>query len=240
MRVYIVKEQAIAFLKEINTLAITDLHIGLELELRKKGIKIFPQVKKFIDVLKKTREETGAKKLVILGDIKHKVPGSSISEIREVKWFLDEVSKIFNIIIICKGNHDDRIENIVDNSRIKVYGSRGVKIRDYGFFHAHAWPFAKLWNAKVWIVGHLQALFEVQRGNTKELKRVVIKGKPRINKGKLEEIIVLPSFNEFLGGMIINKENKLEGLLFKIFDPPNTYIYLLDGTEVCKLSELYL
>ncbi|MCS7094146.1 MAG: metallophosphoesterase [Candidatus Aenigmarchaeota archaeon] len=238
MSVYILKNKPVAFIKDINTLVATDFHIGFELDLRERGIKIPSQSEKFIKILEEARTETGANRLILLGDIKHKVPRATSKEVSEVKNFIKKLSDVFKVVV-CKGNHDDRIEDIVDPS-VKVYGARGLKIKDYGFFHGHAWPFTKLWNAKTWIVGHLQALIKLKFGNVVETKRVVIKGRPRIKKGKIEDIIILPAFNELLGGLVLNdRKNQFTGFLFeKILDHKSSRVYLLDGTEVGNLRDL--
>jgi len=238
MSVYILKDRPIAFIKEINSLALTDLHLGIEYELRSKGIFVPPQKESFLEILKEGKEESGAKNLILLGDIKHKVPRSFAREVEDVKSFLGELSNIFSKVIICKGNHDDRIEDLVENA--KVCSARGIKIKNYGFFHGHAWPFSKLWNAETWITGHLQALFEFRKGNERKIERVVIVGKPKVEKGKLKEIIILPAFNKLAGGIVLNKEgNKLSGFLFeKILDFEKSFVYFLDGTEAGKLSEI--
>jgi metallophosphoesterase superfamily enzyme len=164
------------------------------------------------------------------------VPAASAKEIEYVKDFFEDLSKIFEEIFICKGNHDDMLEEILQD--YKVYGARGFKIKDYGFFHGHAWPFSKLWNCKTWIIGHLQAAIEIRKGNFKKIEKVIIKAKPKIEKGKLHEIIILPAFSDLAGSLFLNKELPSDFLFEKAVDAKNAEIYLLDGRSLGRLEDL--
>jgi len=234
--VFILKNRPITFVKELSLLAITDLHLGIEFELRKRGINVSLQAEKFLKILEEAKQETNAKRIVVLGDVKHKVPAASAKEIEYVKDFFENLSKIFEEIFICKGNHDDMLEEILEN--FKVYGARGFKIKDYGFFHGHAWPFSKLWNCKTWIIGHLQAAIEIRKGNFKKVEKVIIKARPKIEKGKLQEIIILPAFSDLAGSLLLNKELPSDFLFEKIIDTNNSEVYLLDGSYLSKLKDL--
>jgi putative SbcD/Mre11-related phosphoesterase len=234
--VFILKNRPIAFVKELSLLAITDLHLGIEFELRKKGINVGLQSEKFLKTLEEVKQETNAKRIVVIGDIKHKVPAASAREIEYVKNFFENFSKIFDEILVCKGNHDDMLEEILLD--YKVYGARGFRIKDYGFFHGHAWPFSKLWNCKTWIIGHLQAAIEIRRGNFKKTEKVVIKAKPKVEKGKLREIIILPAFSDLVGSLLLNKELPSDFLFEKVIDINNSEVYLLDGSYLGRLKDL--
>jgi len=234
--VFILKNRPIAFVKELSLLAITDLHLGIEFELKRKGINVSLQSEKFLKFLEEAKQETDAKRIVVIGDVKHKVPVATAREIEYVKGFFENLSKIFEEIFICKGNHDDMLEEILLD--YKVYGARGFKIKDYGFFHGHAWPFSKLWNCKTWIIGHLQAAIEIRKGNFKKIEKVIIKARPKVEKGKLQEIIILPAFSDLAGNLLLNKELPSDFLFEKVIDISNSEVYLLDGSYLGKLSNL--
>jgi putative SbcD/Mre11-related phosphoesterase len=234
--VFILKNKPIAFVKELSLLAITDLHLGIEFELRKKGINVSLQSEKFLKILEEAKKETNAKRIVVLGDVKHKVPAASAKEIEYVRNFFENLSKVFEEIFVCKGNHDDMIEEILQD--YKVYGARGFKIKDYGFFHGHAWPFSKLWNCRTWIIGHLQAAIEIRKGNFKKIEKVVIKTRPKIEKGKLQEIIILPAFSDLAGNLLLNKGYPTDFLFEKVIDVADSGVYLLDGSYLGELSSL--
>jgi putative SbcD/Mre11-related phosphoesterase len=238
------------FISDKKILVISELHLGLEYELYKSGIKIPSQRIRFEEAIDKLIKLIKAKTLVILGDIKHKVPGSTIREDVEIPKFLENVRQKIKVILV-KGNHDDKIEEIVP-SGVKIYSSRGHKIGKYGFFHGHAWPSKKLMECDYIFMGHVHPSIEFRdsfgfrsvlnvwlRG---KLNLELVEKKYKIKKtGKLNAII-LPTFNSILGGAALNrmKKERHTGPLFtnKVFDVDNSKVYLLDGTYLGILKGL--
>jgi putative SbcD/Mre11-related phosphoesterase len=230
------------FITDKKILVISDIHIGIEHYMYQHGIVIPPQAEKFQKIIESLIDLTKAKTLVILGDMKYKVPGTSIRELKEIPKFLENLSDKIKIIIT-KGNHDDFLETLVPEE-VKVYGSRGFKLGNYGFFHGHAWPSKKLMQCDYLFMGHLQPAFEfrdklgyssIQQVWLKgKLNQELIKKKYKISKtGKLN-IIIVPSFNRLSGSLAVNKtlDEELTGPLLtnNILDISKTVAYLLDGT----------
>jgi len=238
------------FISDKKILVISELHLGVEYELYKSGIKIPSQRLRFEETIEELIKLTKAKMLVVLGDIKHKVPGSTIREDVEIPRFLEDLKQKIKLILI-KGNHDDRIEEIVP-SGIKIYSSRGCKIGKYGFFHGHAWPSKKLMKCDYLFMGHVHPAIEFRdsfgfrsvlnvwlRG---KLSQEPIKKKYKIKKAGKLNAIVLPTFNSILGSAVLNRiaKERHTGPLFanKIFDVDSSKVYLLDGTYLGVLKEL--
>lgn len=234
-------------------LVIADLHLGLEHELFKSGITIAPQAERFQVELTKLLKMTKAETLVILGDLKHKVPGTSFRELKEIPKLLDFLVAKVKVILV-KGNHDDNIEMIAPKE-MKIYDSRGFKIGDYGFFHGHAWPSKMLMDCDYLLMAHVHPGIEFRDGfgfrivepvwikaalDEKRLRKKY-KMKPNEKMGKLQTVIV-PTFNPILGGIALNKKEKGEyiGPLLrnKVIDVPNATAYLLDGTELGRIKNL--
>jgi len=238
------------FIPEKKALVIAELHLGLEYELYKSGVTIPPQGERFRETVDKLIEQIKAKTLIIVGDIKHKVPGSTIREDKEIPKFLNSLKEKIKIVLV-KGNHDDQIEEIIPQG-VKVYSSRGLKLGKYGFFHGHAWPSKKLMDCNYLFMAHIHPAIEFKdmfgyrsvlhvwlKG---QLNKELIKKKFKIKKtGKLITI-VLPTFNNILGGVAVNKvaEKEAIGPLFKnkIFDMNSSKAYLLDGTYLGAIKQL--
>ena len=250
MAVKFLTDYPAAFVPEEKSLVIAELHLGLEYEIYKSGISILPQREKFLESLEKLIEITNAKKLVIVGDIKHKVPGSSLREDKEIPKFLEQISSKLKTILV-KGNHDDRIEEILP-SNIKIYSARGFKMKKYGFFHGHAWPSKTLMKCDYLFMGHIHPAIEFRDGfGYRNSEKVWIKGnldENRIKKhydlqktGKLN-IIVIPTFNNILGGKAVNrvsKEEQISPLIAnEVFGIDSAKIYLLDGTYLGILGNI--
>ncbi|MFH8109013.1 MAG: metallophosphoesterase, partial [Candidatus Aenigmatarchaeota archaeon] len=158
MKIRFVKDYPALFLSKEKILVIADLHLGLEHELFKAGVVIPPQAEKFKNTMDNLLRITKAKSLIILGDIKHNVPGITFREMREIPKlfsYLKEKVKVFCV----KGNHDDKISSFLPKE-VKVYSSRGFRIGKYGFFHGHAWPSKSLVKCDYLFMGHVHPCVE--------------------------------------------------------------------------------
>jgi len=250
MAVRFITDQPAAFIPEIKTLVIAEMHLGLEYELYKSGVFIPAQAPQFEKTIYKLIRLTKAKTLVIVGDVKHKVPGSTIREDREIPRMLATLSRKIKTILV-KGNHDDRIEEIVPEG-VKIYSSRGFRIGKYGFFHGHAWPSKQLFACDYLFMGHIHPTVQFKDKFGYRIIEPVwvksriyqdkIKKRYKIKKtGKLE-VIIMPPFNRLLGGVPVNvKEgDKLLGPLLKndFIDMNNAELYFLDGSHLGKISAL--
>ena len=250
MAVKFLTDYPAAFIPGEKTLVIAELHIGLEYEIYKSGIAIPSQRLKFLETIDRLIELTNAKRLVIVGDIKHKVPGSTIHEDIEIPKFLEEANSKIKTILV-KGNHDDRIEGILPKG-IKIYSSRGFKLGKYGFFHGHSWPSKRLMECDYLFMGHIHPAIEFRDGlGYRSSEKVWLKGKLDSKKtrekfdlkktGRLNTIVI-PTFNNILGGRAVNKvsnESQISPLIVSgIFDLDSAKIYLLDGTYLGILRSI--
>lgn len=188
--------------------------------------------------------------MLILGDVKHKVPGISFREEREVPKLLESLSKKV-VIYITLGNHDPEIQKFA-SKKVKIYSSRGFKIGRYGFFHGHAWPSRELIRCDWLFMAHLHPLiefrdkfglrFSVPVWVKTKLNKKKIKRKYKIDRTGRLNLVVLPAFNRLLGGIVLNRPEQEEyfGPLLKneVLEVNSAEIYLLDGTYLGKLSLL--
>ena len=95
-------------------LAIADIHLGIESELYNNGIVIAPQSKKLFDKIASLIRLTKADKLVIIGDLKHKIPGISFRELKEIPKFMKPLAEMIDVILV-KGNHDTELHGLFPN-----------------------------------------------------------------------------------------------------------------------------
>jgi putative SbcD/Mre11-related phosphoesterase len=249
MSVKFVTNQPVAYLTDMNTLVIADVQIGLEHELYKRGVVIHAQVDRFVRILDRLITKTGADRLVIVGDLKHTVPGTSLREDRELIRFFSHLVKRVEIVLV-KGNHDTSIEGVAPDS-VKIYEGSGVRIGKYGFFHGHAWPDKSLIACDQLFMGHLQPGIDfsnwmgyklTERVWLKtRLDREMIKEKYKVRKTGELKLIVIPAFNKLLGSAPVNRMQKQDyhgpfsdGSL----NLEDAEVYLLDGTNVGKLGKI--
>ncbi|MBI2545281.1 MAG: metallophosphoesterase [Candidatus Aenigmarchaeota archaeon] len=236
MGIKLLTNYPVVFIPDEKVLVISDTHIGVEYDLSKSGIRIHKQIEKFKDMLDKLIGVTGAKKLVILGDVKHKVPGASIQELKDIPKFLDYLSAKVKVFIT-KGNHDDYIESIVPKN-VKVYGSGGFKIKKYGFLHGHAWPSKNIIECEYLFMGHMQYISRQLVLLKGKLNKDEIKKKYKVKRtGKLN-VVILPAFNQFVGSMNVMKKYSKGPFSNEVLNMDKMRVYLLDGTYLGILKDI--
>lgn len=213
-------------------LVVADLHIGITKDIYDSGVVVPRQSKLLAEKINKLKRITKAKKIILLGDVKHKVLGFSLQEKFELERFFDALN--FSSIIIVKGNHDGDIEKMLpDNKNISV--RKSSILGDYFLTHGHRNISTK---KKIIVIGHNQPHVKFRD----EMKAVYVE--PVWVRGKLggklkgKRLVIMPAFNELCGATIVNKD-KLLGPVAKQLSR-NAHAYLLDGTDLGSLVALRL
>jgi len=262
--------------KNTKSLLISDPHIGWEMELQEKGIHVPSQTIKLQNKLTALIVKYKPDKLVILGDVKYTVVRAEFGEWRDIPDFFSKLSNHVSDIAVVRGNHDANLEPLLPEN-VKLYPATGAVIGDIGVFHGHKWPSPELLKCKTLVMGHLHPVvvfrdpagFKITRQvwmrancNTLALAKILlekyrIKIKDNVGetvrkhygfKASSEELFIMPSFNDFLGGRPINetkprKEIGAEALIGPVLrseavDVDNSELYLLDGTYLGTLNQL--
>jgi putative SbcD/Mre11-related phosphoesterase len=239
------------------TLVVADLHIGVEYEYYRSGIRIPSNTERMKRDLERLVRQTRAKRLVILGDVKHKVPGMTRQEFREIPDLLYSLATKIRVDVI-PGNHDSGLKDIIPNN-VSLHSNRGFLTEDCFLFHGHTWPSPEFLKANYVLVGHehpqiefIDSLgyrfFEPVWIRTK-LDRERLAKRYREIPEKLPELIVLPRFNRLSGGISMNRpirdiEKSHEtyhtgiGTLVRSAKLNSAKVYLIDGTFIGELKNL--
>lgn len=239
---------------EIKTLVIADLHIGIEHEFYKSGITIPSQTQKQLAKIIDYIEKIEPDRLLLLGDVKHNIPLISYQERGDVPKFLEELAKSAPMDIV-PGNHDGKLDFLIPRGAdITLHSSRGILRDDIGYFHGHAWPYAKILSAKhvVMAHNHPSVRFKDQLGYRKVVpawirvnfdenvirKHYSIKADKNISR----HLTIMPAFNELCGGIIFN-EASYDDLVGPISTSraiklDSAEVYLLDGTYIGRMRNL--
>ncbi len=245
---FLTNEPALLIERPERILVVSDLHLGIEYEFYQAGIKVPSQMKKMAQKIKNLLKATLAKKLIILGDVKHKVPGLTWQELREIPDFLEAMNSVTTVNIV-PGNHDSMLKQVTP-PEIEIYSNRGFRLGDFFFSHGHTWPSDDFLKAKCVITGHNhpQIRFKDRLGyvwmepvwvKTKLKKEALKKRYGKIKRSP--KIIIMPAFNGFAGGMAVNRKKSNRnfiGPLVKCADMKKAKIYMLDGTYLGELSKL--
>ncbi|MGA2387188.1 MAG: metallophosphoesterase [Candidatus Bathyarchaeia archaeon] len=259
-----------------KTLLIADPHIGWEMQLQEKGIHVPSQTPKLLNKLTAIVDEYKPQRLVIVGDVKYTVVSSELGEWHDVPDFFAKLQSHVGEIAVIRGNHDANIEPLLPE-KVELLPATGVAIGDVGVFHGHKWPSPALLGCKTLVMGHLHPAvvfrdpigFKITRQvwmraklDAEALAKILLQ-KHRVKiegtaaetlwkhygvKPEAREILIMPSFNDFLGGRPVNetrprKEIGAEALIGPVLrseavDVDDAELFLLDGTYLGTLNQL--
>jgi len=273
-----IQHQPALLIKEVKhkTLVIADLHIGWEMSLSEKGIHVPTQTPKLLKKLTNLISTYKPERLLILGDVKHTVATAEMGEWHDVPDFFNKLKEQVQETLIIRGNHDGNLEPLLPGN-MKILPATGVTMGEIGFFHGHRWPSPSLLGCRTLVMGHVHPVvvfrdpagFRITkqvwvktRCNNIKLARVLLqKQKIKIEenpegtllkhykiKPKTSQLLIIPSFNEFLGGRPLN-ERTLAGktaserivgpvLRSESVDMESAETFLLDETFLGTLSQL--
>ncbi len=238
-----IPNESALFIKEKEILIVADLHIGIERELWEKGLQVASQTKSMIKRLVSLIKKYHPQKIILLGDIKHNIPTSTIQERTDVKRFFESIQS-YSSIHILPGNHDGNINKLLKPD-IFLHLSDGCVIENIGFVHGHRWPKEEIMKCEYIILAHTHpTIMLTDRLGYKTYESCWLRGK--CIKNILEEkypssnnpnIIVMPAFNPLSGGIAVNCE-PIIGPFKKIIDVKNADVYLLDGSSLGKVRDI--
>ena len=243
-----------AALKLGRVLVVADLHIGVEHQYRKEGLTLPSQSGKLMDRLEALIKRTRAKRLVVLGDVKHRVPGASFQEEREIPAFFRRLLERVEVDVT-PGNHDGGIGKLLPPG-VVVHPSGGFMLGKTWLCHGHAWPGEGFLKAGEVVVGHNHAGIEFRDklgyrwlepvGIRAGLVREKIEERYGKAGGGLPGLVIMPFFNGFAGMVPVNrKPEEIAGLysegpgpLFRSMEREKARVYMLDGTLLGELGKL--
>lgn len=231
-------------LPEDDVLVVGDLHVGLETDLRRRGVNIPSQTHVMRDRLLRLLESTLATRIVVIGDLKHRIPFSTRQEVRELPELLRGLPAKVELV---RGNHDVDMEDYLP---IEVHPAEGIRIGDVGLSHGHVWPSDDVMRASTIVTCHNHPAVQLvdalgHRHKEPCWVRAAFTPAARARYLDLAEdarLLVMPAFNSFTGGTAFNAEEgqRLLGPLFGngFVDVDEARIYTLDGVDLGKLRSL--
>lgn len=243
-------EAALIFTEEEDTtVLISDLHLGLEKEMARKGFRIPPYSMRIMDRINAIAEKFRANRIIVLGDVKHSIGKIEDVDWNVIPWFFDTLLDVFPLVEVIPGNHDGGIKALLP-SRVKLHPSDGVVIgtkEKVGVTHGHSWPTEQVISCGRMVMGHSHFRYEMRdRFGVRSKEAVWLFAKYDIGELLLKadrpvtaqgtgEITVMPPFNNLVGGQAINSSDGFKFgpvLSSGCVDVKNADIFLLDGTRV--------
>jgi putative SbcD/Mre11-related phosphoesterase len=233
-----------------NTLLISDLHLGLEKEMAKKGFRLPAYSVKMVARVRDLAEKYGTRRLVVLGDVKHTVGKVEDIDWSVVPWFFDTMLDLFESVGVVPGNHDGNIRTVLP-SRVVLQPSHGTVIGGgqgrIGVAHGHAWPSEEAIATRNLVIGHSHFTYEMRDSLGSRSRESVwvtatydvaqlMEGAGYKSKARGEgKLTVMPPFNRLVGGQPINRSKSFQFgpvLSSRSVDLRDADIFLMDGTRV--------
>ncbi len=184
-------------------LFIADIHMGIEHELQKHGFYIRSKGQERITRICNLITESEPDLLVILGDVKHRIAGTSFQEFSELSSLFSSVRKMIPFIIT-PGNHDPGIEEFLKPEEIRK--KEGSVLDLTGIFHGHTIPDPEL-SGHLILCGHHHPVVSLtdEVGIALksdcyilgELDSAIFPGET--DEGDRTRLLMVPSFNELTG-----------------------------------------
>ena len=217
------------YLKDSDTLVLSDFQIGYEEYLNKKGI-LMPrfQFNEIIKRLNKIFRKVKPRTIVVNGDLKHEFGTISEQEWRNVLKLIDYLSEKCDELILVKGNHDINLGPIARKRKIEI--KEYYQAGNAAILHGHKIiPGLK---SKILIIGHEHPAITFRDVRVEKYK-CFLKG-----RWKNKILIVQPSFNLVNEGSDVAKEKKLSPFLKGSLKNFNVYAIQDKAYDFGKLKNL--
>lgn len=235
-----------------RTLVVGDLHIGIETDYSRGGVRIPSATPRMVERLKAAGGASRARKLVIAGDLKHSVGAPTEQEALELPRALGELAKAFQEVVVVPGNHDGLIERLMpaDAAPTVRLAPVGGHLCRGGLLvvHGHAWPDGDLaGRARAIAAAHTHAAVALQDALGRVAKepcwaRVRVnpeKWRDRYGTDGRPELLLIPPFNELCTGVPLNVSGGLGPLLRDGFvDLGAAEVFLLEGIHLGTVRSL--
>lgn len=229
---------------DARAVIVGDLHVGLETDLARGGVRVPSQTPRMRDRLQRLVTMTGAERLIVIGDLKHTIPTSTRQEVAELPDFFDGIDASVELV---RGNHDVDIDYLPD---VVMHPATGIRVGDVGLAHGHTWPDEDVMRARtiatchnhpavmlVDALGHRHKEPAWIRARFTDAARERYTGIPDDAR-----LIVVPAFNELVGGIAFNAHEgqRLLGPLFSngLVDVDRARAFTLDGVDLGSVRSL--
>jgi putative SbcD/Mre11-related phosphoesterase len=229
-----------------TTLALADLHVGIEEELAAKGFRAGAANTMLAQRLECLAENQMPTRVVIVGDVKHDIAGASWNGAQALKGMVDLLALRARVVIV-PGNHDAGLGSL--GLKAEIAGSSGVGLDGVWFAHGHANVPEEAFESDYLFIGHAHPCIEVAGpAGDRLVERVWVQAEADKEKllsehpGANEDIklVLMPAFNPLSGGIPLNRGPRalamgpvLRSGMFKLGEGQ---IFLLDGVGLGTVS----
>ncbi|HID72351.1 TPA: hypothetical protein EYP38_00285, partial [Candidatus Micrarchaeota archaeon] len=223
-----------------GALIVGDTHFGMEDKLRRKGVHAGDFSERIFERLKNLLEETKAKKLILLGDVKE-----NITVVDPITSRIISKLKMLTEVIIVRGNHDGGVEN----TGVEVKPAEGFVYENVGLAHGHSWPAKELLMCEYLVCGHQhpmvrmkdslgkfhsEPVWVIAEPDAEKINEHYSKFNPKI------KLVLMPAYNPLVGSAINFPSEKQLGPILnnKLFKLNRALLFRLDGPSLGELKDI--
>jgi len=235
-----------------RTLAIADLHFGIEADLAAHGWHIASRSAGRLNRILSCIGETDPDKVVILGDFKHNLPQTTRQEYVELPGLLSAIRRAAPLLIV-PGNHDTGLARFLEDGELGP--KHGIVLDGTGYIHGHTVPAPELLGHLI-LAGHhhplvairdevgcaLQAPAYVRAAldpRILALRRRKQPGTEADAAGQEEtRVLLMPAFNEIAGFDVLRILNHPFSPLSRALRKETAELFLTDGTYLGYARQL--
>jgi len=227
-----------------RALVVADVHAGIEAGLRhERGVELDSAADARRDRLCALLDRTGADRLVVVGDLAHRIGGPSGVEAEELRALADAVLDRAAMTLV-PGNHDAGAAEALSDRAVDVRDPTGWRAGPVGFAHGHTWPAPDVLGAESVVVGHEHPRVRIEDAvGGARTERAWLRGRLRsepfaAHHGDLAwpdsdpDLVVVPAFNDRSGGTWVNAAGEAFLAPFLPEALADGELYLLDGTRL--------
>ncbi|QHS15780.1 phosphoesterase [haloarchaeon 3A1-DGR] len=244
---------AIADLPDERALVIADYHAGIEAGLRyERGVELDSAADARREHVLSLLDRTSADRLVVLGDLAHRIPEPEGPEREEIADLVAAVTDRVPMTLVA-GNHDagvaeafaDRLD-VIPPAGGRIGSEDGPDGDSVGVVHGHTWPDPDVLAADVVCLGHEHPQVRLSDAvGGSRVERVWLRGSLHTDAfaeelgvtavdaaGTVPDVVVFPAFNDRSGGTWVNVAGNEFLSPFLPDAIGSAEAYLLDGTRL--------
>lgn len=215
------------YLTELDALIVSDLHIGYEEALAEEGVYLPPvQSAEMRALLDSMVMETGASRVIILGDVKHEFGDVTRQEWRETGEMLKHLTDDLKLRVdVVRGNHDNYLIALLKRLEIPLHDPYLLE-GGILFFHGHKpLPLEGLTDAaEAVFMGHEHPAIVLRDELGARVKlKALLEGE---YLGK--KVLVLPALSPLMSGTEVNIAREMLSPLLREADVGGFRTYAVD------------
>ncbi|MEJ2777651.1 metallophosphoesterase [Stygiolobus sp. RP850M] len=236
--IFIAEDLPVVYVKPLNAVVLSDVHIGYEEDMASKGIFI-PKIqkKRFLTVYKRALKVFKTNKLVVNGDFKHSFSKLSKQERAELTEILTTLKEEGVELKVIRGNHDNYLSSLLEKfDNVELLDE--IVYDKIIIFHGH--KEISIEKGRIYIIGHEHPRLSI-RDKLGFAHKIQCFLKVPLNEGATA--IVLPATGTYQSGNDISliHTNYMSPLMRKNGVLEKTKPYgIIEGQGIMEFPELSL